>query len=119
METKKIPIVISGVNISCVYSYQVTKSNDIDSQQSESGDEILYLYRTDVYALDVGFKCNSTIGRALDSALAVGVLISVTFQDMGQVITRTMRVDSYNYNCITLCGKEFWDISLSLKESCR
>lgn len=119
MATKKIPVTISGQPIYCVYSYSVTKSDDVDSKQSESGDEILYLYRRDVYSLELGFKCNATTGRTLDNAISVGVRISVTFQDMGQNVTRTMRVNSYSYSCLTLCGAEVWDISLSLQESCR
>lgn len=119
MATKKTAITIAGVGITCVYSYSVTKSNDIDSAESESGDEILYLYRTDVYTLDVAFKCNADTGRALDTAISSSVLLQVAFEDMGQTISRIMRVTSYTYRCITLYGKEFWDISLNLKESAR
>lgn len=115
----KTPIIISGYPIYCVYALSVSKVDDIDSKQSETGDEILYLYRRDVYTLDIGFKCNAETGRNLDNAISTGVQISVTFQDMGQTITRTMRVDNYSYQCITLCGAEIWDVKLNLKESCR
>jgi hypothetical protein len=119
MATKKIPVTISGQNIFCVYSYEVSKTDDVDSKQSETGDEILYLYRRDVYTLNMSFKCNAETGRIIDSAISSSVLIPVTFQDLGQTVSRTMRVNSYSYRCITLYGKEFWDISVSLQESCR
>lgn len=119
MATKRAPITISGQPVYCVYAFKVTKSDDVDSKKSETGDEILYLYRRDVYSLDVSFKCNAATGRALDDAISANVRISVTFEDMGQSVTRTMRVTGYAYDCVTMCGSELWDISLSLAESCR
>jgi len=119
MADKKTPLTIAGQPIYCVYSYDITKHDDIDSKQSETGDEILYLYRRNVYDLQLGFKCNATTGKTLDTAITSSVLLIVNFLEMGVEITRTMRVKSYSYNCITMYGTEFWDISLSLTESCR
>lgn len=119
MDTKKTPVTIAGYKVYQVTSYDVTKYDDIDSKQSESGDEILYLYRRNVYKLALSFHCNATTGRAIDNAVSSNVLISVTFQDMGQTITRTMRIDNYSYSCVTLCNTEIWNISLNLTESCR
>ncbi len=116
---KKVPIVINGLSTYCIYNYNITKSDDLDVKQSETGDEILYLYRRDVYSINVSIKCTASVGNTLDSYLTSSVVIPVTFWDMDKQVSRSMRVESYSYSCISMCGSEIWDVSLKLQESCR
>lgn len=113
----KTPIIIAGYSIYCVYALDIQKYNDIDIKQAENGGEIMYLYATGLYKISTSFKTNATIGRAIEDAVSSNIVLSITFQDMGQTVTKNMRIDSFSYSCITLCNKEFWDIQLSLIET--
>ena len=114
--TKKTPIKIGNYEIYLVYAQSITKKDDIKLQDSESGTKICYLYRKDLYTLDVSFKCNGEIGSYIDNAVSNSVHLSVTFAEIGKYITKTMIATSRNYKCITLNGKEFWDMSVTLEE---
>lgn len=114
--SKKTPIKINGYPIYLVYAQNITKNDDIETHDSESGTKICYLYRKDVYTLDVSFKCNAEVGRYIDDAVSSAMWLSVTFAEVGQYVTKTMMATSRQYRCITLNGKEFWDMSVTFEE---
>ena len=113
------PITINNTEIYCVYALEIQKQDKISTNESESGDEILYLIRKNNYTLKMSFKCNALIGNQIDNAVTSNVLLAVKFVDKGMLKTATMRVTDYSYSCITMCGAEIWDIQLSLTESVR
>ena len=113
---KKTPIKIGDYPIYVVYAQNISKKDDIKTYDSECGTKICYLYRKDVYTLDVSFKCNADVGRYIDDAVSNSVVLSVTFAEVGRYVTKTMIATSRNYNCITLYGKEFWDMSVTFEE---
>lgn len=113
------PIIINNTEIYCVYALEIQKQDKISANESENGDEILYLIRKNNYTLKLSFKCNAVIGNQIDNAVTSNVLLTVKFVDKGTLKTATMRVTDYSYSCITMCGTEIWDIQLSLTESVR
>lgn len=114
--SKKIPLKIGNYAIYVVYAQTISKKDDIKLQDSESGTKICYLYRKDLYTLDVSFKCNSDVGAYIDNAVSNSIQLSVTFAEIGKYLTKNMIATSRNYRCITLNGKEFWDMSVTLEE---
>lgn len=102
-----------------MYALEIQKQDKISANESENGDEILYLIRKNNYTLKLSFKCNAVIGNQIDNAVTSNVLLTVKFVDKGTLKTATMRVTDYSYSCITMCGTEIWDIQLSLTESVR
>mgnify|MGYP004659650595 CR=1 FL=1 len=113
---KKTPIQIGNYPIYLVYAQSISKKDDIKVQDSENGTKIYYLYRKDVYTLDVSFKCNGDVGQYIDNAVSNSVQLSVTFAEVGKYVTKTMIATSRSYRCITLSGKEFWDMSVTFEE---
>ena len=117
--TNNPPLIIENLNIFCIYSLEVSKKDKISVNESESGDEILYLIRKNAYSLSVSFKCNAQTGTKIDEVVTGGTLLHVKFMDMGVQKSVIMRVADYSYSCITMCGAEIWDMKLALTESVR
>ena len=113
------PITINNTGIYCVYALEIQKQDKISANESENGDEILYLIRKNAYSLSVSFKCNAQTGTKIDEVVTGGTLLHVKFMDMGVQKSVIMRVADYSYSCITMCGTEIWDIQLTITESVR
>ncbi len=119
MTDNTAPITIENLPIFCVYALEINKKDKISANESESGDEILYLIRKGNYTINTSFKCSATVGTRIDDAVTSKLLLNVTFIDKGTIKQAVMRVSDYSYTCITAYGSEIWDIHLELTESVR
>ena len=92
------------------------KTTDLKrSFDTETGDTRSYIIRKDVLEISLSFSLTGTQADALKSALSPNE-ITVAYRKDGVTASAYMSVTSYSSNCVSVSGKEHYDVSVTLKE---